>query len=339
MRFKLALLLGLGGCARVQLPRSDHCDGARFFNRAPTARALKSLGEVLRWRFGSRPSDWPTALPAAPAPDLRAAVAAGTVRITMINHATLLVQFPGLTVLTDPVFSERVSPVSFAGPRRVRPPGIALEALPHVDVVVLSHGHYDHLDLDSLAQIVRRDRPPIVAPLGHAALLAGAGLGPVQELDWWQSSRPLQGLTITLTEAQHWSARGLFDHNRALWGGFGLAAAGLQIYFAGDSGYGPHFARVRERLGPIDVALLPIGAYAPRWFMQAQHMAPEEAVQAHRDLQAQRSLGIHFGTFQLTDEAIDDPPNALRAALRRAHLAAECFIAPFNGQVFTWPPS
>ena len=239
---------------------------------------------------------------------------AGEIAITFIGHASFLIQAHGINILIDPVYAERASPVRFAGPKRVRAPGVGFDDLPPITLLLLSHNHYDHCDLGTLAELNRRFQPGCITPVGNARLLASAGLTRVEELDWWQTSN--QGRTpVTLTPAQHFSARTPFDRNRALWGGFLIELEGKRILFAGDSGYGPHFAEIGRRLEPIDLALLPIGAYAPRWFMKNIHMDPEEAVQAHLDLAARQSIAMHFGTFQLTPEGIDEPVRLLSLAL------------------------
>jgi L-ascorbate metabolism protein UlaG (beta-lactamase superfamily) len=235
-------------------------------------------------------------------------------------------------VLTDPIFSERCSPVSWAGPKRARPPGIALEDLPRPDVVLLSHNHYDHMDLPTLRALQARHAPRFVTMLGNAPVLAGLGIAAV-ELDWWQDVTA-GALRITATPARHFSARTPFDRNRALWGGFMLSVGAGMVLFAGDSGAGTHWADIRSRLGAPDVALLPIGAYEPRWFMGPVHMNPAEAVHAHLALGARRSVGMHFGTFQLTDEAIDAPVIALEAA--RAAARVDTFVALGFGETATY---
>jgi L-ascorbate metabolism protein UlaG (beta-lactamase superfamily) len=233
--------------------------------------------------------------------------------VTFIGHASFLVQIGAAGMLIDPVYAERASPIRFAGPRRVRRPGVPLDALPAIAIVLLSHNHYDHCDRATLRLLERRFHPRFVTPLGNGALLRSFGLRHIEELDWWDDARSIP-LAVTLTPALHFSGRGLFDRNRALWGGFLISTGAGRILFAGDSAYGPHFRDIRARAGEIDLALLPIGAYEPRWFMQSIHMNPAEAVQAHLDLEARQSLGMHFGTFQLTPEAITDPLTALVAA-------------------------
>jgi L-ascorbate metabolism protein UlaG (beta-lactamase superfamily) len=303
-------------------PISDHFDGTHFFNPG-AAPQPRGLGAVLRWRLQGERAVWtrPPPDPAFPPPP--DAVAPVQAAVSFVNHSTFLVRLADAVVLTDPIFSERCSPVSWAGPKRARPPGIALAALPRPDVVLVSHNHYDHMDIPSLRELRRLHAPRFVTLLGNARVLARHGIEAV-ELDWWQSVT-LGPLTITATPARHFAARTPFDRNRALWGGFLFGTAAGRVLFAGDSGAGPHWAAIRARLGPPPLALLPIGAYEPRWFMAPVHMNPAEAVEAHLALGAARSVGMHFGTFQLTDEVIDAPLLALDAA-RRAHgLARETF--------------
>ena len=265
---------------------------------------------------------WPASVPVQvrrpPPLDGAAAV------VTFIGHSTLLIQTRFGNIVTDPVYSERASPVSFAGPRRARKPAVLFDDLPTIAVVLLSHNHYDHCDLPTLRAIEDRWHPGVVTPLGNSGLLKAAGMRRVEEIDWWQDAARVP-LPVMLTPAQHFSARTPFDRNRALWGGFLIEAGGQRILHAGDSGYGPHFREIAARLGPIDLALLPIGAYEPRWFMKDIHMNPAEAVQAHLDLAARRSIAMHFGTFQLTPEGIDEPVRQLAKALRERGVAAERF--------------
>jgi L-ascorbate metabolism protein UlaG (beta-lactamase superfamily) len=310
-------------------PVSDHCDGRRFFNpgAAPDRRGLR---ELLRWRLTQRRAPWPAPVtdPAYPPPP--DAVAAGCAAITFINHASFLIRFADAVVLTDPIFSRRCSPVGWAGPARARPPGIALAALPRPDLVLLSHNHYDHMELPSLRALQQRHAPAVVTLAGNARHLAGLGIA-ATELDWWQAAT-IGPLHITATPARHFAARTPFDRNRALWGGFILRHADGSILFAGDSGAGPHWQEIGGRLGAPDVALLPIGAYAPRWLMAPVHMDPEDAVQAHLALGARHSVGMHFGTFQLTDEAIDAPLHGLATACAAAGLDAAAFTTHGFGE-------
>jgi L-ascorbate metabolism protein UlaG (beta-lactamase superfamily) len=306
----------------ARYPISDHFDGKRFFNPGVT-RSSRGLLEVLRWRMQAERTPWPTGLSDPPFPTPSGSVAEDHVAITFINHSSFLIRFRDVTVLTDPIFSERCSPVAWAGPRRARPPGILLADLPRPDIVVVSHNHYDHMDLPSLRAINRLHAPRFVTTLGNAPALARIGIH-AAELDWWQDVT-IGPLYITVTPAQHFSARTPFDRNRTLWGGFMLRGSAGQALFAGDSAAGAHWETIRTRLGVPDIALLPIGAYEPRWFMQAAHMNPAEAVQAHLALQARRSVGMHFGTFQLTDEGIEDPLEALTHARDEAGINPDQF--------------
>jgi len=299
---------------------SDHFDGQRFFN--PSGHNGQPVSAVPRL-IATRRSRWPSHVPIVPGrPPALAGDAIAVV--TFIGHASFLIQTAYGNVLTDPVYAQRASPLPFVGPRRVRQPGIRFDDLPAIGLVLLSHNHYDHCDLATLRAVRRRWHPQAVTPVGNGRLLRKAGFRGSQELDWWEETvnAPLR---ITLAPAQHFSARTPFDRNRALWGGFVLHLGERRVYFAGDSGYGGHFRVIRERLGPMALSLLPIGAYEPRWFMRDIHMDPAEAVQAHIDLESTRSVAMHFGTFQLTPEAIDEPERELKEARLAAGLDAESF--------------
>jgi L-ascorbate metabolism protein UlaG (beta-lactamase superfamily) len=299
---------------------TDHFDGRRFFN--PHVTIGKSRRNVPQWQR-AHPKPWPERVedPILPPPDR---ASNDQISATFIGHSTFLLQIGGVCVLTDPIWSNRCSPVGFAGPRRARRPGQSLDALPAVDLLLVSHNHYDHMDLPTLRQVRARWAPCAATGLGNARHLAKAGIRSAVELDWWQSTE-LAEARVTYVPAQHFSSRGLHDRNRCLWGGFVIEAGGAVVYFAGDSGYCPHFAEISGRFPRIDLALLPIGAYEPRWFTRKHHVDPEEAVRAHLDLKPRRSLGMHFGTFQLTDEAIDAPVLALRQALAQASVAEQEF--------------
>ena len=295
----------------------DHFDGRRFFN--PHLPGGRSLRDVRRWQRTRQKAPWPEHIEDAmlPPPDR---TAHDRIAATFIGHSTFLLQIGGLCVLTDPIWSERCSPVSVAGPRRVRRPGQRLDSLPGVDLLLVSHNHYDHMDLPTLRKVQARWSPYVATGLGNARHLAKAGIRSAVELDWWQSTE-LAGAKVTYVPAQHFSSRGIHDRNRCLWGGFVIEFRGAVVYFAGDSGYCPHFAEIGRRFPRIDLALIPIGAYEPRWFTRRNHVDPQEAVRAHLDLKPRRSLGMHFGTFQLTDEAIDAPVRALQQARAKAGVA------------------
>jgi L-ascorbate metabolism protein UlaG (beta-lactamase superfamily) len=302
-------------------PDPDHFDGTRFFN--PYAPQGRTTEEVRRWRRTRQRQPWSEHIDDPPLPPPGPA-APGRITVTFIGHSTFLVQIGGIRVLTDPIWSERCSPVSFAGPRRVRPPGQSLDALPGVDLLLVSHNHYDHMDLPTLRQVQKRWAPLVATGLRNARHLAKAGIRSAVELDWWDSIE-LAGARVTYVPAQHFSARGLFDRNRSLWGGFVVETGGVSVYFAGDAGYSPYFEEIGRRFPRIDLALIPIGAYEPRWFMRQNHIDPSEAVRAHLDLGARRGIGMHFGTFQLTDEAIDAPVLEMRCARDQAGLTESDF--------------
>ncbi len=315
--------------------------------------APRGLADFLRWRWHAVRHGLPPA-PSQPtpavAPDL--AFIAGNARagaamqpaVTWIGHATVLAQVGGLNILTDPILSDRASPVSFAGPRRLHPPGLSLAQLPRIDLVVISHNHYDHCDAPTLQALnTQPGGPPLyLVPLGLKAWATEFGIDNVIEMDWWQSHR-LGAVEVVMTPVQHWSGRSLNDRLQTLWGGWAVFAPDAHLFFAGDTGYSPDFVDIARRFAPrqadggFDVALIPVGAYAPRWFMKDQHVDSTEAVRMHRDLGAKRSLGIHWGTFELTDEALDEPPRALAQALARAGVAPDDFFLLALGQTRKLP--
>ena len=299
--------------------KSDHFDGRRFVN--PTGITGQPFTAVPRMLLEPR-TPWPPRVdePSRRPPPLDGASAV----VTFIGHATFLIQTPAGNILTDPMYSQRAGPLNLLGPRRVRQAAVRFDDLPPISAVLLSHNHYDHCDRRTLGMLAKRFDPIVVTPLGNSGLVRSAGIRRVEELDWWQQAKTL-ALPITLTPAHHFSARTPLDRNRALWGGFMLMAGSARIFFAGDTAYAPFFRDVRQRLGQIDLALLPIGAYEPRWFMQAVHMNPAEAVQAHLDLDATESIGMHFGTFPMTTEGIDEPLRALEDARRVRSVAPTRF--------------
>lgn len=325
------------------------------FRNNHTAFESKGLAQVLRWRWDAARQGLPPP-PREPipvrAPDLaflRANAVAGArmqPAVTWVGHATVLAQLGGLTLLTDPVFSTRVSPFSFVGPKRHQPPGMAVHELPRVDLVLVSHNHYDHLDEASVAALHRQPggAPCFVVPLGLKPWFAARGIHTVVELDWWDSHPlpgPMGGVEVVLVPAQHWSSRSLTDRLATLWGGFAVFAGDCHLFYAGDTGYSRDFTDIRERFqarqgpaqgGGFDIALLPIGAYAPRWFMAEQHVNVEEAIKIHHDLGAKRSLGVHWGTFELTDEALDEPPRVLAAQRQVSGLGEEEFFVLAIGE-------
>ncbi len=333
--FSISWLLGLGLLfAPVErataIKESDHFDGERFFN--PSGKSGKSFWQFLKWQIYNNRTPWPEEVENKGRPQIASTVNDGEVVLTFINHATMLIQLKGLNILTDPIFSERCSPVSWAGPKRVRKPGIEFSSLPKIDVVLVSHNHYDHLDLPTLKDLFKRDRPKFFVPMGDGDLLRQSGLENVNEMDWWEQVPLDDRHQLIFTPARHWSGRGLFDRFESLWGGFVIRNAKGQVYYSGDAGYSYHFKEIRERLGKIDVSLLPIGAYEPRWFMKDNHMNPEEAVQAHLDLYSKVSIGVHFGTFRLTNEGIDEPPKHLAEAKLKLKVSDEQFAVMDFGE-------
>lgn len=318
---------------RYRGPVSPHFDGRRFRNLVPTQNWSR---EVFRWLFTRRPEAWPSWLdePTGPVPAAR--LDTGRVRATFVNHSTVLLQIDGLNVLTDPVYSRRVGPFPWAGAPRVRDPGVRFDDLPKIDVILLSHDHYDHLDIRTMRRLAERDAPRLLCGLGVDRTLAIDGLPGAEALDWWQSAQLSPRVRATFTPSRHFSGRGLFDQDATLWGAFLVQTTAGNVYFAGDTGYGPHFKEVRERFGPIELALLPIGCYEPRWFMRTFHMSPEDAVLGHQDLGARLSIGIHHGTFRLGDESLERPRIDLEAAKAKAGIGpGEFVVIPAGGHAET----
>ena len=320
-------------------PVSDHFDGRRFFN--PGGEPPRGIAQLLRWQLGEPGEPWPDSYPSPfPADRPPRRWDGPGVRVCFVGHATFLLQGGGLNVLTDPVWAQRASPFAFAGPRRHNPPGIAFADLPPIHAVLVSHAHYDHMDLDTIARLWARDRPRIIAPLGNDAIIRAHGASIEVATGDWGSTLPLGGsASATLVPVHHWSARGLGDRNHALWSGFVLRGLGATVFFAGDTGFdgGRPFRGVAERHGAPDLALLPIGAYEPRWFMAPQHMNPAEAVRGFALLGAPQALGYHWGTFKLTNEGVERPASDLAAALAAEGVDAARFQAARPGQIWTGP--
>jgi L-ascorbate metabolism protein UlaG (beta-lactamase superfamily) len=315
-------------------PISDHFDGVRFFDRHSVP--AKRFTDLLRWYRTRQEVKWPVWDPSPYADKPPQRVAGHSWRISYVGHASLLLQTSGLNVLIDPVWSARASPFRFAGPKRVNDPGIAFDALPPIDAVLVSHGHYDHLDIATLSRIAREHGARVITPLGNDTTMRARDKSiRAEAYDWHDRVTLNHDVAVTLVPTRHWSARGLFDRNKALWASFVIETPRGRIYHVGDSGYGDgyHFRSAREQHGPFRLAILPIGAYEPRWFMRDQHINPEEAVRALRDCGAELALAHHHGTFQLTDEAIDAPAHALAEALAQADIAPEKFRVLKPGQV------
>jgi L-ascorbate metabolism protein UlaG (beta-lactamase superfamily) len=289
---------------------SDHFDGKRFFNHEQGEHGRDAF---LKWMLHRDHGYWREWVDEPPGEKPPERVGEGRMRVTFINHSTLLVQADNVNILTDPIWSERCSPVSFAGPKRRRAPGIRFRDLPPIDFVLVSHNHYDHLDLPTLHALRKRFWPRILTPLGNDAFLKQHGIRNVIALDWWDSHQQ-----FTLVPARHFCSRGLSDRDANLWGGFMISGPSGNAYFAGDTGFGAHFEQIKARFPDIRAALLPIGAYLPRWFMQPMHMSPDDVVRAHEILGAQTSIPIHYGTFDLGDDGELEPIEHLRHAIAGA---------------------
>jgi L-ascorbate metabolism protein UlaG (beta-lactamase superfamily) len=317
-------------------PRSDHFDGKKFHNQQKGGAA--GFGDFLKWARNRQQAPWRewTDIPPGPPPPRR--LPPGELRATFVGHSTVLLQFAGLNILTDPVWSQRVSPVSWSGPRRHHPPGIRFEDLPPIDIILLSHNHYDHCDAETLARLAREHGPRIYTPLGNSAFLQRLGVGNSTDMDWWDELDIEDGVRLTCVPAEHFSGRGLSDRNMTLWGGFVIESPAGRIYFAGDTGFGPQFEQIARKFSPFRFALLPIGAFRPRWFMSSVHMGPDEAVVAHTLLGISRSMGIHFGTFALADDGEDEPIELLNSTLDQSGIPRENFFTLQEGEGRDLPP-
>lgn len=318
-------------------PKSSHYDGERFFNPgSPASESGNPRSFFNRWVNGER-AQWPESVKVRQTVPLPR-VEGEKMRVTWIGHATVLVQTQGINILTDPIWSERASPFSFAGPKRVRAPGVAFESLPKIDLVLISHNHYDHMDLPTLKRLWERDRPLIVTTFGNDTILRRRGIEAVA-LDWNGRTAVAKGSSVIAERNHHWGSRWGTDRNRALWSAFTVQLPGGNIFFAGDTGIGDgSWVRKAAARGPFRLAIIPIGAYEPRDFMKTHHVNPEEAVSIFKTLNPAAALGIHWGTFQLTFEGIDEPRQRL-AALREARgIPPNAFVTTEAGQSFLVPP-
>ncbi len=321
-------------------PRSDHFDGTVFFN--PGGEAPRGLADVLRWQFREKRVRWPRSFE-SPFPQARPdrSVEGDGLRVTMVGHATMLIQTCGLNILTDPVWSERASPLAFAGPKRVNPPGVELCRLPPIDLVLLSHNHYDHMDLGSLKCIRAMHDPHVVTPLGNDALLYEADpTMHVTTLDWGGSAPVGNNVRVHAAPAHHWSARGLNDRRMALWAAFVVETPHGRIYHVGDTGFhgGRNYEAAAAAFGGFRLAILPIGSYEPRWFMHPHHQNPDEAAQGMKLCRAASAVGHHWGTFHLANEPVDEPPRLLAEAAARHGIAPDRFRALHPGESWDVPP-
>ncbi len=313
---------------------SDHFDGKHFHNLSKAKG--RTLIDVLKWAVTKDETPWEdrSSDESLIGPPPEAGIDDGTLGITFVNHATFLIQADGLNILTDPVWSKRASPFQWIGPRRMRPPGIRFEDLPDIDLVLISHNHYDHLDIHTVRRLHQKHDPLFVVPLGVGNWLNGQGIHRTAELDWWEEETIGEG-GVTAVPAQHFSGRGLSDRDRTLWCGYVLELPSGTTYFAGDTGYDDFFRDIGNSFS-IDLGLIPIGAYKPRWFMTPIHVDPHEAVQAHRDIGASTSIGMHFGTFPLADEGCNEPLRELKKARKDLKVADTDFGVLGEGEQHTY---
>ncbi|MCX5806750.1 MAG: MBL fold metallo-hydrolase [Proteobacteria bacterium] len=333
---------------------SDHFNSIRYFNPDVPQTLSSQSGQaakrnptwwVWNWILRTDWPDWPKRTDFLPEPPPVARVPEGSIYITPVGHATFLIQLDGVNILTDPMWSERCSPVSLVGPKRYSQPGISFEDLPPVDVVLVSHNHYDHFDLPTLEGLAKKGGPRAIVPLGNLDLMRSTGIATVDELDWWQSVPLSSKVTVTLVPAQHFSARTLWDRDRTLWGGFVISGPSGNVYYSGDTGYGPHFREIARRFSPIRVAILPIAPFRPPQTRESTpgyrpivHMGPAEAVKAHMDLETPLSIAAHFQVFRLGIEGFNDAVDVLAASLKEHNLKPDAFVTPVFGQVIKVPP-
>lgn len=328
----------LSASCAAQMPQTDKPHHTEDGYRNPNLSERRGFLDFLKWRWGRLwkeipgPEDYDFPLANNDLAFLRGN--RQDITATWIGHATLLLQLKGKNILTDPQFSQRASPVSWAGPKRVVQPGLALEDLPPIDMVLISHNHYDSLDKQTLLKLRNREggeETTFFVPLGLKGWFGDLGISRVFEMDWWDQ-RQEENLKVIAVPTQHWSSRSFFSRNKTLWAGWVVSAANFRFFFVGDSGYAPLFKEIGRKLGPFDLAAIPIGAYEPRWFMKRYHMNPEEAVQVHVDVGARRSVAIHWGTFMLTDEPLDEPPKRLGKAREEKGLTREEFFVLKHGE-------
>jgi len=328
-----AVFVGIGcslSAPRYRGPLSDHFDGERFRSIEPTGTDRG----LLHWLLHRQRGPWSDRPDAPPGPKPPERVSGGELRVTFVNHATVLVQMDGVNVLTDPVWSERVSPFSSVGPKRHRPPGIRFEELPPLDAILVSHNHYDHMDVATLRRLASRRGPaaPVFVGLGNSAILEKERIPGARDLDWWQSAPVAGGVTVTAVPARHFSSRSPFDRDRTLWCGFVVSGPSGSYYFAGDTGWGSHFAAIGRRFPNLRLAMLPIGAYRPRWFMSPVHIDPDQAVRAQEALGAKTAVAIHWGTFAQADDGEREPVEDLAMSLASRPDPKPRFLVLENGE-------
>jgi L-ascorbate metabolism protein UlaG (beta-lactamase superfamily) len=318
-------------------PVSDHFNGLTFYSPGRQNLPPKSRIDLLKWQFGGGKQAWPAAYP-SPFQDKPPEQVTSGMRVMLIGHATYLIQTGGQNILIDPVWSDRASPVSFAGPKRVNPPSLSMDDLPKIDTILITHNHYDHMNIASLSALVQRFNPRLIVPLGNDVILRDADplLAGATAHDWGDTVALSDIVKVTLEPTLHWSARGVSDRSMALWCNFVIESNAGRIYACGDTGYDANsiFPDMKAKYGGFKLALLPIGAYEPRWFMRQEHMNPEEAVAVMQELGADQAIGHHWGTFPLTNEGVDQPKLDLTLALKAKNIAPEKFVAFQPGQVW-----
>lgn len=311
--------------------KSDHFDGKKFFN--PNAVEGNSFWNVLKWSINRQKGEWKENYETYTYPNKVQNNTGEEIKIMFVNHSTFLIQMDGLNILTDPVWAERASPLSWFGPKRLRVPGISLNSLPKIDLVLLTHNHYDHLDIETIKKIKELHNPKFIVPLGVDKILVKNKIADIEQLDWHQNI-VFKNLTIGATPAIHFSGRGLMDRDNTLWCGFILEGS-KRLYFVGDTAYdGNLFKEIGNRYSFIDIAIIPIGAYKPKWFMSPIHTDPEEAVKIHQDIRSKQSIACHFGTFQLSDENIDEVSTDLKTALELYNIQEKDFFMPDEGSFY-----
>lgn len=329
--FLFAITILLNSCRITEYKKSDHYDGVKFFNPGIEIRH-KSREDFKKWKAERKNRvPWPEYVENNSRFSAITSEDTNSIFATLIGHSTIYVQTPDFSFITDPVFSDKVGPMNLIGVKRVLKPAIDYKELPMVDAVLLSHNHFDHMDVKSLRRLRKMFDPVFVVPLGLKPVLRKKGFKKVVEMDWWESAN-IKGTNITLTPAVHWSKRSLGDNNETLWGGFVVETKGTRIYYGGDTGYGNHFVDIAKRFNSFDFCILPIGAYEPRWFMKSFHMNPEEAVLAHKSLNSKHTIGCHWGTFRLTDEAYNSPCEDLKAACLKHSVSDSTFLCTEFGQ-------
>ena len=328
----------IGGCSKkphlsAHTMKPHHLHDGTFKNNYLDS-ILKPFSKFLKWRW-TRKSPNPIRFPFAKNDPDFLKTNRSDPTLTWIGHSTLLIQFEGLNILTDPHLTQRASPVSFVGPKRYMRPGISIEDLPKIDLIVISHNHYDHLDRLTLEKIYQKqsDHPPkIFVPLKLKKWFEGVEIPNVMELDWWEEKEVFQGWKIHSVPVQHWSRRSLLDSNQSLWAGWVIEHPKFKFFFAGDTGYSEDFNDIRKKFNGFDLSAIPIGAYSPRWFMKQAHVNPEEAVKIHKNIGSRYSVAIHWGTFILTDEPVDEPPKLLEKSLKKEGIPNEYFFVMKHGE-------